>query len=375
VTVRRGGVLVLSLLAPLVAGCATPAGRPDVVADLAPTEQPSDRTDEASLWLHADRLEEQLKTSPIVVRDPALQRYVASVVCRIAGPHCPRIRVYVVRRRGFYAAMAPNGMMEVGTGLLLRTANEAQLACVIGHEIGHYLRRHTMQRWADFQARVANFRSESGSLAAFSRDQEREADEVGFDLMVRSGYDPRQAVRAWERVLATEPRPPANMAPIAALATHPPTAERVNALREYADKAATTDEPRVGREDHVARLRPVRGWILDDEVRGRQFASTEALVRLLIEDGDGLGELHFFDGEIHRLRSAQGDLTRAIEDYRRALEFPDAPAATQRSLGLVALRTGDRPAAREALARYLERAPQAEDRELIAAQLAELDGP
>jgi len=52
--------------------------------------------------------------------------------------------------------MAPNGMMQVATGLLLRTANEAQLAYVLGHELGHYRRRHSMQRWSDFQAKAGN---------------------------------------------------------------------------------------------------------------------------------------------------------------------------------------------------------------------------
>lgn len=48
--------------------------------------------------------------------------------------------------------MAPNGMMSVYTGLLLRTQNEAQLAAVLGHEIGHYLARHSLQRFEVEQA-------------------------------------------------------------------------------------------------------------------------------------------------------------------------------------------------------------------------------
>jgi len=53
--------------------------------------------------MQAERAEEQLKTSAILVRDPALQEYVRDVVCRLAGPHCPALRVYVVRHPAFYA--------------------------------------------------------------------------------------------------------------------------------------------------------------------------------------------------------------------------------------------------------------------------------
>jgi beta-barrel assembly-enhancing protease len=371
--VRRGaGLVALSLAATLVAACAAPRPGPGGVADLAPEERPADRSDEASLWLQADRLEEQLEASPSVVRDPALQAYVRGVVCRIAGPHCPRIRVYLIRDPEFNASMAPNGLMQIRTGLLLRLANEAQLAHVLGHEIEHYLRRHSMQRWEDFQAKAINLRAEVGSLAAFSRDQEREADQLSSELMVKSGYDPREAPRAWERFMAERAgrsTAPSNIF----LATHPPTAERVTALWSYAEKTAGgAGEPRVGRDDYVAQLRAARRWMLRDELRRRQFASSETLLRFLVEDGDGLGELHFYEGELHRLRGALGDLTRSVAAYRRALELPDAPPETQRSLGFVYARLEDRAAARTALARYLEDRPDAPDRALIESQIAEL---
>jgi len=110
------------------------------------------------------------------------------------------------------------------------------------------------------------------------------------------------------------------------LARHPPTAERRETLRDYAARAIVTGEPRVGRDDYLARLRPIRRWLLTDEVRSRRFAASEILLQHLIDDGDGLGELHFHVGEIHRLRGSPGDLPKAIAAYRRALELPDGPA-------------------------------------------------
>ena len=86
--------------------------------------------------------------------------------------------------------MAPNGMLQIWSGLLLRVENEAQLAAVLGHEIGHYLQRHTLDHLRDAKSRCAfaTFMAAFGvvglvgqmatlaSAFTFTRDQEREAD-------------------------------------------------------------------------------------------------------------------------------------------------------------------------------------------------------
>jgi hypothetical protein len=362
----------LALLACLLAGCVAARRAPGPTTDLAPTSRPVERSDEAGLWMQADRIEGDLKSSALLVRDPGLEEYVRTIACRLAGPHCSGLRVYVVRRPAFYASMAPNGMMQVSTGLLLRVANEAQLAYVLGHEIAHYVRRHALQRWEDFHAKAANLGPELGGIAAFSREHELEADQLGFELMVRDGYDPREAARVWERLMEAPVR--ARTTSDVFLATHPPTTERLARLRDSASRAtAPSETPRTGRDDYLVRVRPLRGWMLRDEVRRREFSSTEALIRHLIADGDGLGELHFHLGEINRLRERPGDLPVAVGAYRRALEHPDAPAEVLRSLAFVHLRLGDRAAARDAFARYLARQPDADDRELIARQVADLE--
>jgi hypothetical protein len=299
--------------------------------------------------------------------------------------------------------MAPNGMMLVWTGLLLRMENEAQLAFVLGHETGHYLRRHLWQRFRDASAKSSFLQVLSiamhfaaaaagvplpelgasgaqlgagfatlGSVYAFSRDGEREADEIGFELMVRAGYDPREAPQAWDRLMA-EARASGTSRPPLFFATHPPLDERVTTLEQLTDRAAQgAGEGRVARDEYRQHLAPIRRLLLRDEIRRREFAATEVLLRRLVEDGVGLGEVHFFRGEMHRLRSVAGDLAEAVTAYRRALEFPDAPPETHRNLGLLLARTEGRVEAGEALVRYLEQRPDAEDREMIKSQIDEL---
>ena len=110
--------------------------------------RPDLATDEGGLWAMMDREETRLRRSPFRMRDEALARYLQEVVCRLGGDHCPDMRVYAVRTPYFNASMAPNGMMQVWSGLLLRMDNEAQLAAVLGHEIGHFLQRHSVERFA-----------------------------------------------------------------------------------------------------------------------------------------------------------------------------------------------------------------------------------
>ena len=383
------------LLALALTGCAGTGATEGSIAALKPGERPPAASDEAGLWMQMDRAEIALRASGVVIRDPDVNTYVRGIVCRLAGPHCDDIRVYLLRNPEFNASMAPNGMMQVWSGLLLRTANEAQLAYVLGHEIGHYLRRHSIQIFRDVQSKSAFLQVTSmvlgvgglpgaalglgaqmatlGSVYAFSRDAEREADDLGFELLVRAGYDPREASRSWDRWLAERAaigKPQASVF----FATHPPATERVAGLRALADKtAALGGELRVGREEYVAKLAPLRLGLLRDEVRRREFPATGVLLKHLVDDGQRLGEVYFFLGELHRLRGAPEDLPGAIAAYRRALEFPEAPGETHRSLGIVLLRTGERAAARAELARYLEREPAAEDRELIKSQIAELE--
>ena len=382
----RSAVGCAALVLALLAGCAEPRG---ATVDIKPGERPELASDEAGLWMEMERAENRLLRSGAIVHDANLHEYVRGVVCRLAGPLCGDVRVYVVRRAGFNAAMAPNGMMQVWTGLLLRTDNEAQLAYVLGHELGHYMRRHSLQMWREARSRAAGLAvfqamvgvalggagqvAVAGSLAAFSRDNEREADELGFEAMTAAGYERAEAPKVWERLLQ-ERAAEGKSAPSAFFATHPPTEERLASLRALAaTRPAGGTSGEVGREALVAATRQLRGMLLNDELRTRRFAPTMVVLDHLVAVGDGLGELHFFHGELYRLRNGPGDDASAVAAYRKALEHPEAPAEAHRGLGVVLLRTGDRAGARAALARYLERRPDADDAAMIRAQLGALD--
>lgn len=372
--------------------CATSRGDPGALADIGPGQRPAADTDEAGLWMQMDRVEENLRTSGRLLTDPGLNSYIRETVCGLVGPYCADIRVYVVQTPHFNASMAPNGTMQVWTGLLLRAENEAQLAYVLGHEVGHYLRRHSVQLWRDVRAKsgfLAYFRlltaaagvgfvgpladlAAMASVFGFSRENEREADELGFELMVKAGYDPREAPKIWEALLK-ERAAAKDPTSFIFFATHPPTEERIETLKKLAQTTAASGRPvRVGKEQFLAKLIPLRATLLRDELRRREFAGSQVVLDRLLEEGVSLGELHFFQGELYRLRTQVGDPERAIASFEKALEFADAPPETHRALGLLFSRTGQKEKARLSFGRYLQTRPDAEDRAMIDAYLREL---
>ena len=199
-------------------------------------ERPALASDEGGLWSMMEREETRLRRSPFALRDARLQAYVQDIACRLAAEHCPDVRVHLIRTPLFNASMAPNGMMQVWSGLLLRMENEAQFAAVIAHELGHYMERHSLERLRDIQTRTAfaQFLGVFGAIGAvgqiavlasalaYSRDQERAADRISVNLMRKAGYDPAEAAKVWGNLLLEFNAPDADAARDNALfASHP----------------------------------------------------------------------------------------------------------------------------------------------------------
>ena len=377
---RRQFNCALCCLAPLVVARGVAAQGETGRTFLAPGYRPPPESDEKGLWSMMDRAERRLKGSRFLVRDPALNAYVQDIVCRLSRDHCPDIRPYIIRTPRFNASMAPNGMMQVWTGLLLRCSDEAQFAAVIGHEMGHYLRRHTVERWRDarekadlgavlglglavagvgYAGSLTNL-ALTASMFAFSRDQEREADEIGLELMLKAGYTPFAAPEVWEQFIAEAKAGTAERSSNILFATHPEPEERVVALREAVASYDSTVGER-GYDRYRQKLAGVRHEIVHDELALRQYGRSKLVFSRLIEQSPNDGMLWYAKGEVYRLRGNPGDANLAIDAYAKALETGNAPPETYRSVVLVELKRGERDKARAAFDTYIELNPNAPD--------------
>jgi predicted Zn-dependent protease len=348
-------------------------------------ERPDPAGEEGGLWALMDREETRLRRSPLRLRDEALDRYLGETACRLSGDHCPDVRVYALRTPYFNASMAPNGMMQIWSGLLLRMDNDAQMAAILAHEIGHYLQRHTLQLLRDAKARSAFATALSGlgiyglvgqllvlgTALAFSRDQEREADAISLVLMRQSGFDTREAPKVWANLLAElAANPAAGDSGLDSIlfATHPSSDERQRTL----EREAAGGSGLVGAETWRQRIAPLRGLLLEDELKRGRFDETLVLLNRLVAAEPDSTELLYYRGEVRRLRGADGDAAPALADLELAARDPKAPAATWRSLGHAYRQRQQSEAARAAWKRYLELAPDAADSALVRQSMEEL---
>ena len=347
--------------------------------------RPDIATDEGGLWALMDREERRLRRSPFALRDPALRDYVQGIACCLAGDHCPDVRVHLVRTPLFNASMAPNGMMLVWTGLMLRMENEAQLAAVLGHEIGHYLRRHTLERLRDARSRSAfgqflglfGLAGAVGQLAllasafAYSRDQERDADHIGVILMRKVGYDLAEVSKVWGNLLAeVKARPDGDQelgTPM--FATHPGVEERRETLAALAKEApggATNAEA------WQERIKPFRREWLAEEIRRGQHEESIALLTRMISSSPSQPGYLCARGEAYRLRAKEKDLDTALADFQAAAAIGGEPPETHRGLAMIYRQRSQLAEARASFQRYLEAAPAAPDSLMIKSYVEEL---
>lgn len=367
------------------------AGLPSLAQDLSAIKvpprfaRPAADTDEGGLWGLMDREEMKLKRSPLTIKDKELQAYLRDLVCKLSDGHCPDIRVHAVRVPHFNALMAPNGMMLVWSGLLLRVENEAQLVAILGHELGHYLERHTVEQlraqkdtavlstMVGMIGGVGTFFGQIGlaaNLMAFSREHESRADRMGMRLMRHAGYDGREAAVVWENLLqelkVTGGKDAGKSGDL--FDTHPVTAGRRDELLQLAG----TVGGELGEERYRKAIAPFRlGWLQDEVKRGQYEESLVLFDRMLKKDRDD-AQVLYARGEVYRLRDEGGDVDRALADLQRAGALPLAPPETFRAQGLLHRQRRDRAAAATSFETYLAKAPTAPDAELVRSYLAEL---
>jgi metalloendopeptidase OMA1, mitochondrial len=207
---------------------------------------------------------EKLKQSTPVSRDPAVNDLVQRVgrkIAAAAGGDLPEAQweFVVFEDKQPNAFCLPGGKVGVYTGILPITKDEAGLATVIGHEVGHAAARHGGERMSQALAaqtggqllgvalsgsdpRVQSLfqlaypvGAQLGVLLPFSRKQESEADRMGLTYMARAGYNPEAAVDFWQRFSAyNEGRGKGGPA---FLRTHPVDSVRIENIQKWLPEA------------------------------------------------------------------------------------------------------------------------------------------
>lgn len=224
--------------------------------------------------------------------DPALQTYVADLGKKLAAtserPNLPWT-FRVVDDPAVNAFAIPGGHIYVTRGILAHMANEAELATVLGHEIGHVTARHTAQQMT--QQQLAGLGLAIGSIASsriaqyaghasqaiqvlflkFSRDDESQADQLGIRYSSRANYDSREMIHVMEMLDRVGAESGGKLPEW--LATHPAPANRIEHINAILAQTQT-DFTRaiVNREGYERRI---DGMIFGPNPREGFFKGTE----------------------------------------------------------------------------------------------------
>lgn len=181
-----------------------------------------------------------------ILQNPQVNQYVNQIGQRLAAsstrPNIP-YRFQVVDDRGVNAFATMGGFVYINRGLLTLASNEAELASVMAHEIGHIAGRHSvaqMRKMAVANGLVGaagldrNMAANIGVELAFrrpnSRQDEYAADTMGLQTLAKTGYAQSAMVDFMSKLLQSRSVP-------TFLSTHPATAERISRLQQSINPA------------------------------------------------------------------------------------------------------------------------------------------
>jgi predicted Zn-dependent protease len=271
--------------------------------------------------------------------------------------------------------------------------NEAQLAAILARETVHLTRQHALRAGRDAPETTPPPASTlllaqglpltyTAAVTGYGRDLEREADAEGLARMVRAGYDPREAPRAFER-LRQESGPPTRLEGFY-LGNRARLDERIAGTREWLrarSPDASFEALTKGNEDYALRTRLALRENAALEIRAGRFGlGRSQLDRVLaLTPGDPVAHLYY--GDLHRLEAQRARrpedrpplVQQAREAYERAIALDPAFPDPLRQLGYLYYQTQDNARAREAFERYLALRPDAPDARRVKEYLIELE--
>jgi len=255
---RRNGWLFAALLiaASAVSGCSTNRATGEQSFTAFMSEEDEQR-------VGAEEHPKMLEAFGGTYNDSELQDYVSALGRKlVAQSEMPnaRFQFFVLNDDTVNAFALPGGYVYVSRGLIALCEDEAELAGVIGHEIGHVTARHSAQRYSQAMAtnigltavgilgsvlgapsglgNIVSYGAQA-ALQSYSRSQELEADKIGARYMSRAGYDPHALTDFFAKLdlqtgieAKAAGRPKDNFS---VMSTHPRTTDRIQQALQLAE--------------------------------------------------------------------------------------------------------------------------------------------
>ena len=169
---------------------------------------------------------------------------------------------YIVNDLSVNAFALPGGHVYVNSGLIAQADHANMLAGVLAHEISHVVARHSIQQMQQAQGinvlgsillgqnpsalqQILAQVVAGGAMARFSREDEKQADDLGLGYMVAAGYDPHGMLDMFQKLASLEKSSPSAVEKF--FLDHPVTADRIrdisNRIGQMRSTAGTVDDP------------------------------------------------------------------------------------------------------------------------------------
>jgi predicted Zn-dependent protease len=307
----------------LLAGCASApyTGRSQFI--LVPESQ------EVSLGEEAYR---QILRDSVISRHPGALRILRKVgerIARVADKSNYKWEFNVIDDPEMANAfVVPGGKVAVYTGIFPVARDEEGLAVILGHEVAHALARHAAERMsqdrliqlvgAGLSVAGSNPRvmaalglgASVGIILPFGRSQELEADRVGLILMAKAGYDPRAALKVWERMRKQE-KGGKRGSPPEFFSTHPGYESRTQKLRSWIPEALKFYRPSGRTTDLLPSPES-----LDSPTARAERRLMKAIGAVNQKAGDTRGQRAVVEALGHTLRRSTSFLVREMQELR-----------------------------------------------------------
>ena len=216
-------------------------------------------------WQLGQQMAAQVNQQIRLVQDPQALAYVRMVGERLhaATPLADRpFEFEIVDDPNVNAFAVPGGHIYINRGTITTADKVDMLAGVMAHEISHVVARHVIKQMQQEQTinviggillgqnpgaleQIAAQLIAGGAMARFSRADEKQADDMGLDLMTRSGYDPHGMLAMFQKLLALDQGGNSSVARF--FADHPGTQDRINdisgRIRRMGRTSGIVDDP------------------------------------------------------------------------------------------------------------------------------------
>ncbi len=290
-------------------------------------------SDEAELGREVHKL---IRANYEIVHDPEITKYIqdiASSLEKSAPPQPFPLQVDVVEHRALNAFATVAGYMVLFSGMILSMETESELAAIMSHEFAHITQRHVARNIerskkiglgsllgilagilvgaeAGEAVAVGSMAGAQSAFLSYSREDEREADQVGMNYLIQAGYNPRGMVTAMQKIRRMQFFTGGDIPSY--LSTHPGVDERIKYLR---DRIERLDDEILKRKDDNTRLFRVQTLLRarhEDPPKALNYFRDQMEDRCLALLGQGIA-----NSRMNRIRDAEANFEKLLASDNR----------------------------------------------------------